>query len=146
MSTFSFSPQDLTQIEVILDEVDVASHELLRPVEPAVSTNDWAFVIGYIEERLRAALEIGILARSFCTTAVERGYADERGVDHFLRSKAWLHNFGVTQRGDEHFYSLSAACEHRLVRALDALVEIVQDRMFSTLDDEYERLLSSDQG
>ncbi|HEU4480363.1 MAG TPA: hypothetical protein VFS18_00635 [Actinomycetota bacterium] len=146
MSDFRFSPEDLARIEAVLREVDVASHELLRPVEPAVEHADWTFLVGYIGERLRAALEIGILARTFCTVAVQRGYADDRGVDHFLRSKAWLHNFGVTQPGDEHFYSLSAACDHRLVRALDALIEIAQDRMFGTLDDEYERLLSTDQG
>jgi hypothetical protein len=72
---------------------------------------------------------------------MRHGLADEKGSEHFLRSKSWLHNFGVTQTTDEYFTALSLAHENKLHQALDALIMIAQDRLFDRVDEEYERLL-----
>lgn len=139
-----FSPEELEAIDRTIEEIDAASNELLLPLRTTLKEEDWDFVVRYLETRLRSALEIGLIARNMCRVAYQRGLADERGLEHFLRSKAWVHNFGIPQTGDEYLQTLSAATGHRLVKTYDGLLEIAQDRMFGTIDEEYQRLLASD--
>lgn len=131
-------------MEEILEELDPNGHELFAPHKALLSDADWAFICDYTRERMRSAIQIGAMARAFVETAQQLGATDDRGAQHFLRSKAWIHNFGVTASADEYFCALSAICGNRLGRASDALVEIAQDRMFETLDEEYQRLLAAE--
>ena len=127
----------------MVEELDPAKHDLFDVHRPLLSAADWEFLCEYVREKVASALMIGLLARSAAAAAEESGVSDSRGADHFLRSKAWVHNFGVLQSGDEYFTNLSGACGNRLGKACDALVEIAQDRLFGTLDEEYQRLLAS---
>ncbi len=143
MAHIALTDEDRRVIAETLEELDPASHELLARFRDALSESDWTFTVGYVTGRIQSALEIGLIARAVATCAELSGMADERGKDHFLRSKAWLHNFGVPQTGDEYFFAVSAAAGGGLVRAHEALLELAQDRLFGTLDDEYERLFSA---
>lgn len=143
MPKINFSDAELAQVAGMVDELDPAKHELFDVHRPLLNPADWEFLCEYVREKVASALMIGLLARSVAHTSQDHGLSDNRGADHFLRSKAWVHNFGVLQSGDEYFANLSGTCGNRLGKACDALVEIAQDRLFGTLDDEYQRLLSS---
>ncbi len=143
MAHIALSDEDRRVIAETLEELDPASHELLARFREVLNDSDWAFAVGYVTARIRGALEIGLIARAVVAAAERNGLADERGSDHFLRSKAWLHNFGVPQTGDEYFYAVSAAAGGGLVRAHEALLELAQDHLFGTFDDEYQRLFST---
>jgi hypothetical protein len=143
MPQIVFSKEELLRVAAMVEDLDPAKHELFDVHRPLLNAADWEFLCEYVREKIASALMIGLVARSVSRVAQEHGVADERGADHFLRSKAWVHNFGVLQSGDEYFANLSGACGNRLGKACDALVEIAQDRLFGTVDDEYQRLLAS---
>jgi hypothetical protein len=143
MAEIVFSGEDLNRIEEAISDLDPSTHELIVIHEGSYSQDDWAFIIKYVTERLSAALKLGLMARCLGIAAEEAELADERGVQHFIDSKAWVHNFGIASTADEYFQALSTSGGGRLSKALDALIEIAQDRLFGTLDDEYQRLFSS---
>ena len=143
MAEIVFSGEDLNRIEEAIADLDPKTHELIVIHEGCFSEDDWAFILKYIEERLSAALKLGLMARCLGVAAEKADLADERGVQHFIGSKAWVHNFGIASTADEYFHALSTSAGGRLAKALDALVEIAQDRLFGTLDDEYQRLFTS---
>jgi hypothetical protein len=141
MARIALTEQDQQSIAEILADVEMQASELLsEEEEETLEPADWDFFLLHVRQKVRSALEIGLIARAVGHAAHDRDLCDERGLDHFLRSKAWVHNFGVTQTADEYLLALSAKSGGRLVRCVDALVEIAQDRMFGTLDEEYQRL------
>ncbi|MFP5298404.1 MAG: hypothetical protein ACLGHL_05415 [Actinomycetota bacterium] len=142
MADIMLSPDDLVRLDESLAYLDPASHELVTPLREQLSPRDWEFVVSYIQQRLRSAMEIELMARAFASAAKARDLCDQRGADHFLRSKAWLHNFGIIQTSDEYFASLSATHDNRLTRALDALILIAQDLLFDKIEEDYRRLLN----
>lgn len=142
MADFRFSKTDIANIEETIAYLDPASHELLSSMQGSLSEADWEFAVTYIRQRVRSALEIEIMARAITDTAINRNLCDRRGAEHFLRSKSWLHNFGVIQTTDEYFAAISAGNDNRLTRALEAMILIAQDMLFDRLDEEYERLLN----
>ena len=143
MAEIVFTGEDLRRIEDAVGDLDPSTHELIVIHEGSFNQEDWNFVLRYIDERLSAALKLGLMARCLGRAAEEAELADERGVQHFLSSRAWVHNFGVASTADEYFQALSTSAGGRLSKALDALIEIAQDRLFGTLDEEYERLFTS---
>ena len=143
MAEIVFTGEDLRLIETAVTDLDPSTHELIAIHQASFGEDDWDFVLRYIEERVSAALKLGIMARCLVMAAEDADLADERGVQHFLGSKAWVHNFGVANTADEYFQALSTAGGGRLSKALDALIEITQDRLFGTFDEEYQRLFSS---
>lgn len=144
MAQIALTEDEEARIESILDELDPLNHELVLPARDPLSAEEWGFVVDHIRQKIRSALELGFMARALACTAERRGLSDDRGADHFLRSKAWVHNFGVAQTGDEYFCALSLKSGNRLLKAADALVEFAQDRVFDTFDDEYRRVFPSD--
>lgn len=142
MAYIVLSEQDGIRVRQTLEYIDPGSHELLTACRPHLSDDEWTFVIDYVQRRLRSAMEIEIMARGMAESAAARGLCDRRGAEHFLRSKAWIHNFGIIQTSDEDFAALSAANANRLTRAIDALILIAQDLLFDRIDEEYERLLN----
>lgn len=142
MADIILTAQDLEKLDESLLYLDPATHELTAPLADELAPGDWDFVVSYIRQRLRSAMEIELMARAFASSAVARDLCDQRGAEHFLRSKAWLHNFGIIQTSDEYFATLSAVHENRLTRALDALVLIAQDMLFDKIGEDYRRLVN----
>lgn len=142
MAEIRLTLRDGELIQATLDYLDIGSNELLESVRPSLTDADWEFVTTYIHQRVRSALQIEMMARAMARASIDLNLCDDAGADHFLRSKSWLHNYGVTQTADEYFTALSIRYEDRLNRALDAMVMIAQDRMFGSFDEEYERLLN----
>lgn len=142
MADIVLTDEDLARLAECLAYLDPAGHELVAPLASELPPNDWDFVVSYMRRRLRSAMEIEMMARAFTTSATARDLCDGRGAEHFLRSKAWLHNFGIIQTSDEYFASLSAAHGNRLTRALDALILIAQDLLFDKIGEDYRRLVN----
>jgi hypothetical protein len=143
MAEIVLTPEDLDRIEEIIIYLDPATYEALGEVHPPLSQSDREFVVTYMRRRIRSALEIELMARCVAGAARSRNLADDRGVDDFMRSQSWLHNFGVTQTADEYFTTLSIGHANRLTHALEAMILIAQDRLFDRVSEEYERLLKS---
>ena len=143
MAEIVFTGEDLRRIEEAVTDLDPSTHELIVIHEGSFSQDDWTFILKYIDERLSASLKLGLMARCIGVAAEQADLADERGVQHFIDSRAWVHNFGVASTADEYFTALSTSAGGRLSKALEALIEIAQDRLFGTFDDEYQRLFSS---
>jgi hypothetical protein len=144
MARMSFTDDELEAMRDALEDLDPTHHELTARYREQLRPQDWAFATDYMRERLRAALEIGIMTRALAALAVDREVADDRGVSHFLRSGAWLHNFGVPTTSDEYFWALSAGADKKLVTALEALIEIAQSRLFNTIEEGLRKLTPLD--
>lgn len=141
MAKIVLSHSDVQAIEEVLRYLDPASNEVILGLSEAMSDSDWEFAVTYMKRRIRSALEIEMMARCMIQASMDRNLCDERGADHYLRSKAWTHNYGVVQTADEYFTAISSANGGKLSQVLEALILIAQDRMFGSLDEEYERLL-----
>lgn len=142
MAKMILSGPERLRIAAILRELDPDSHELLAPFKENLSAADWNFVVEYARAEMRGALEMGLLARGLADTARMRGMANADGISSFLESTSWMRNFGMSDESDEHFKRL-ADVDTPMFVAVDALLQMAQDRMFNTLDEEYARLLDA---
>jgi hypothetical protein len=137
-----YTGADRVRIEAILKELDPQINPLTLPFKAMLDEDDWRFVVDYARAEIRAALEIGLLARGMADAARRRGVANDDGVAAFMDSASWMRNFGVSDGADERFKRL-ADVESPLFFAVDSLLQLAQDRLFNTLDEEYLRLLDS---
>lgn len=144
MARLELSPEEREMIETTIAALEPSRDSLMELDEMTLDEEERSFVEEHARRKIRSALEIGIMARTLAEQAIARDLCDDRGAEHFLRSKAWVHNFGVSETSDEYFYALSVRSGNRLTRALDALIEIAQDRVFGTVDEEFKRLFSAD--
>ncbi len=145
MPRIIFSGTERLRMNAILKELDPATHEFTSRFANVLSSEDWNFVQNYARAEMRGALEMGLLARSVAEVARQRGIGSEQGVSSFLDSTPWMRNFGVSDDADERF-KMIADLESPLFVAVDALLQLAQDRMFNTLDEEYARLLDASTG
>lgn len=142
MPRLIYTGADKLRVDAIVAELDPAGHDLTRPFREALSSEDWLFVVDYARTEIRAALEVGMLARTVAESARLRGSSNEQGIRTFLDSISWMRNFGVSDAADERFKEI-ADVDSPLFVAVDALLQLAQDRMFNTLDEEYVRLLEA---
>lgn len=144
MPKIVFTAPERARVSNILKELDPATHELTAPWSERLDPKDWQFVVDYATFEMRAALELGLLARSAVDTARQRGMANAEGASVVLSSISWLRNFGVIDARDERFASIAGAgTDAPLFLAVEALIEIAKDRLFQTFDEEYRLLLET---
>ena len=142
MPRIAFTGEEHARINHVLRELDPATHELTAHWSDLLNGEDWAFLQDYVRTEMRATLEMGMLARSIAAVVNERRLADTTAVDHFLRSTTWSRNFGLTDDAEERLMSiLGQALDSPLFLAIEALMQMAEDRMFDTLDSEYRSLL-----
>ena len=142
MPRISFTGEEHARINHVLRELDPATHDLTAHWRNLLSGEDWAFLQDYVRTEMRATLEMGMLARSIAAVVDERRLADKAAVDHFMRSTPWSRNFGLTDEAEERLMSiLGQALDSPLFLAIEALMQMAEDRMFDTLDIEYRSLL-----
>lgn len=140
-----YSGAERLRMNAILDELDPATSELTTPFQDVLSEDDWNFVVTYARNEMRAALEIGMLTRAVAEAARDRAASNEEGVAAFFEAVSCMRNFGVSDRTDERFRNI-ADVDSPLFIAVDALLQMAQDRLFNTLDEEYVRLLREQLG
>jgi hypothetical protein len=144
----SFTPEEMAKIQSILEELDPTTHDLTAHYATLMSAEDWAFVRAYIRKELISFLLLSTMARSIAEVASERGLADEEGVRDFLASRTWTRNFGVADEADDSFLRIAALtgrpspdANYELAADADTLLEIAEERLLGTLDDEYAELV-----
>ena len=148
MPKISFTPDEMAKIQAILEELDPATHDLTAHYSAVMSAEDWNFVRAYIRKELISFLLLSTMARSVAELASERGLADPDGVRDFLSSRTWTRNFGVADEADDSFLRIaaltgrpSAEASYELAADADTLLEIAEERLLGTLDDEYAELI-----
>ena len=148
MPKLTFTPKEMAKIQAILEELDPATHDLTAHYASIMSADDWNFVRAYIRKELVSFLLLSTMARSLADVASERGLADADGVRDFLASRTWTRNFGVADEADESFLRIAAETgrpnpdsNYELAADADTLLEIAEERMIGTLDDEYAELV-----
>jgi hypothetical protein len=142
MARIVLSAAEKAKITSIVRELDPATHGLTAPFKTVVSESEWYFIVNYARSEMRGALQVGVLARAMAEAVRRLGAANDQGIASFLDSTAWMRNFGISDEDDERFKDLCGV-DSPLFLAVDALLQMAQDRMFGTLDEEYARLVES---
>jgi hypothetical protein len=138
-----FTKAERAEVDLVMTELDPETHEFLFDFSLVCPEEDWQFLVGYARREMRAALELGLLARATSQVATELGATDDAGARAYLGSIAWLRNFGRADDADERFLELCGepGTDSPLFVAVESLLELAQDRMFGTIDEEYRALL-----
>jgi hypothetical protein len=144
----TFTPAEMAKIRSILDELDPATHDLTSHYAATIPPEDWNYVLTYIRKELISFVLLSSMARSIADVATERGLADTEGVKDFLTSRTWTRNFGVADDADDRFLQIASATgrpsptsNYELATDADTLMEIAEERLLGTLDDEYAELV-----
>jgi hypothetical protein len=144
----TFTPAEIAKIRSILDELDPATHDLTSHYATMMDAEDWSFVRAYIRKELLSFTLLSTMARAVADAAIERGLAGAEGVKDLLTSRTWTRNFGVADDADDRFRQIasatgrpSAAVNYELATDADTLMEIAEERLLGTLDDEYVELV-----
>lgn len=148
MGRIIFTDDERARIEQILEELDPARHELTRHYRDRLSAAEWDFVWRYIRNELRGLLELTTLALTLAEEAAARGLANDDGINDFLGSRTWVRNFDIADPQDDRFIAIAKGLgrsadtsNYDLVIDADTLMEIAQERMKGTLEEEYVELL-----
>ena len=148
MARITLSAAERARINAILVELEPSCHDLTRRYASELAPHEWEFVLGYIRNELRSFLEIRTMARALADAARKRGLADDAGISDFLASRTWVRNFGVADDDDDRFMAIAASTGRPSPRAnydlstdADTLLEIAEERLLGTIDDEYIELL-----
>lgn len=143
MAVVSISNTEWVKVEEILVELNATIDELTQRYFGKFDKRDWLFVRSYIRMELRAALQLGAMLRAVAKVAVEQGLANEEASKCFVQVNA-RRNFGLLDPAEVGFEVVSEVneCKEELRRAIVALADLANDRMFGTLDEEYADLLA----
>ena len=143
MAVVSISNAEWVRVEEILVELNPTIDELTQRYFGKFDKRDWLFVRSYIRMELRAALQLGAMLRAVAKVAVEQGLANEEAAKCFVQVNA-RRNFGLLDPAEVGFEVVSEVneCKEELRRAIVALADLANDRMFGTFDEEYADLLS----
>jgi hypothetical protein len=143
VAVVSISNTEWVKVEEILVELNATIDELTQRYFGKFDKRDWLFVRSYIRMELRAALQLGAMLRAVAKVAVEQGLANEEASKSFVQVNA-RRNFGLLDPAEVGFEVVSEVneCKEELRRAIVALADLANDRMFGTLDEEYADLLA----
>jgi hypothetical protein len=143
VAVVSFSNTEWVRVEEILGELNPTIDELTEHYFGRFDKRDWLFVRSYIRMELRAALQLGAMLRAVGKVALEQGIANDEAVKTFVRVNA-RRNFGLLDPAQVGFEVVSEvnSCKDELRRAIQALADLANDRMFGTIDEEYADLIS----
>jgi hypothetical protein len=143
VASVTISNAEWVKVEEILVDLNATIDELTKRYFGKFDKRDWLFVRSYIRMELRAALQLGAMLRAVAKVAVEQGLANDEAAKCFVQVNA-RRNFGLLDPAEVGFEVVSEVneCKEELRRAVLALAELANDRMFGTLDDEYAELLA----
>jgi hypothetical protein len=143
VAVVSFSNTEWVRVEEILAELNPTIDELTEHYFGRFDKRDWLFIRSYIRMELRAALQLGAMLRAVGKVALEQGIANDEAVKTFVRVNA-RRNFGLLDPAQVGFEVVSEVnnCKEELRRAIQALADLANDRMFGTIDEEYADLVA----
>jgi hypothetical protein len=142
MAVVTFSNTEWVKVEEILVDLNPTIDELTKRFFGTFDKRDWLFIRSYIRMELRAALQLGAMLRAVAKVAVEQGLANDEAAKCFVQVNS-RRNFGLMDPAEVGFEVVSEVneCKDELRRAIAALAELANDRMFGTLDEEYAELI-----
>ena len=139
MPDITFTDQERQRVNAIIDELDPADHDLLRPYNDMLSAEDWEFVCDYVSAKMRAVLETGLLVASIAERARTTDLVDEEAIRNSFVRTLWNYDFSFWKAIEDTFVAVAGGRkESPLCLAAEALAE---DLMFATFEDAHERLL-----
>jgi hypothetical protein len=96
---------DFSYVDRIIAGLEVEAE--LESCRAAIG-NDWAFVVEYVNDEVRATLELGAMIRRLLDVAEERGHVSAQ-VSYWFRSNQTLRsrNFGVSDGRDARFMDIA---------------------------------------
>lgn len=169
MARVLFTQEEIAQVDSTCDEFDPASHELTaRYIHALYDPDERAHLKNHLRAALRAELVVGLVARAaadacrdsagaeeiaaeqFVEDDSERARSGITGARRFREGRRWQYNLGYlsqeaieTYRILRKFYGRGPVHDglYPMDEAFFALLDLAHDRMFGTLDKEYERLL-----
>lgn len=137
-----FTKSESKQIQDILDELDPARHELTAHFARTLDGEGWEFVQDYARAKIRSLLETGLTMRSAVDLAKATQLVDEEAVRLNFLHALWTYNFSFKTEIEDAFMDVVGGSEEGpLYVAVEALIDIAEDRMFGTFEDAHARLL-----
>jgi hypothetical protein len=143
MAVVSIPNTEWARVEEILVELNPTIDELTHRHFGKFDKRDWLFVRSYIRMELRATLQLGSMLRAVAKVALEQGLANDEAAKCFVQVNS-KRNFGLLDPAEVGFEVVSEVneCKDELRRAILALSDLANDRMFGTLDEEYAELVA----
>jgi hypothetical protein len=143
MAVVTFSNSEWVRVEEILVELNPTIDELTERYFGKFDKRDWLFIRSYIRMELRSAMQLGAMLRAVGKVALEQGLANEEAIKCFVQVNS-RRNFGLLDPAQVGFEVVSEVndCKEELRRAIQALSDLANDRMFGTIDEEYAELVA----
>ena len=137
-----FTNAESARIQEILEELNPARHELTARFSQTLADEDWEFVQDYVRAKMRALLETGLTMRSAVDLARATQLVDEQAVRRNFLHALWTYNFSFKAEIEEAFMDVVGGNEEApLYVAVEALIDLAEDRMFGTFEEAHARLL-----
>lgn len=168
MAHILFSGAELGRVDRVCSELDPAIHDLTAPyIDRIDHAVDREFVIRYLRKVLRGELVMGLIARAVAAGAQEKGgiqpkVARQLVVDDLSRQRSalvsdllggevrqWQYNQTYfteeATRANNILRDANGPCfedgSHAAQQAMYALLDIANDSMFGSFDEEYANLV-----
>lgn len=169
MARVAFTPEELAAVDDVCRELDPAKHELTAGYIDAIDDpSERRHVIAHLRRALRAELIVGLVMRAGADACVSHGVVDADAAEHFVaddydkprtgitgtrrlrEARRWQYNLGylsneaiVTYRILRRHYSRGPGRDglYPEDRPFFALLDLANDRMFDSLEQEHRRLL-----
>ena len=144
MAEVTFTPDERTRIEQIVDELDGSLEDFFLDARHVLSTEQWETLAGYVRACLRRALEVGALLHGVVDAQSSCSAYKGRGRSVFVKQglEAWRDSF--TPVDDIwHLASVFAVVpggEKRVLADVATLEVMAANRMFVPLDEQWSAL------
>ena len=142
MPSISFNRHEDADITRILHELDPAHHDLIVPFRQVMTDDDWSFLHDFLRTEMRMVLEMGLMARSVAGLSSHAPLSVQMAAEELVRASRWASHGGCgMSASEERLVEIAGEDPLSPLRlAIEALMELAEDRLFGTIDDEYVRL------
>lgn len=148
MAHCSFTSDERRRIDEVAQELDGTTVDFFSDARPVLSEQEWSLLTRYVGACVRRALEVGAMLRAVAEAGVGEPYSG-RGRETFVRSAlaAWRDSFApVTDvwRMAPIFERIPGG-QSRAEADVTALEVMATNRMFTSLDDQYQTFFATEQ-
>jgi hypothetical protein len=148
MARCILTPDELGKIETIAVELDGAIDEFFNDAKEVLLCDEWDFLKRYTGACIRRALEVGAMLRALSHARSAATPYPGRGCDTFVREAlaAWRDSFAPVPdvwRLAPIFEKIEGG-ECRALADVAALEVMAANRMFTTLDEQYQAFFATD--
>ena len=148
MAHCSFTSDEKRRIDEVAQELDGTIVDFFGDARSVLSEQEWTLLTRYAASCVRRALEVGAMLRAVAEAGVGEAYAG-RGRETFVRDAlaAWRDSFAPVPdvwRLAPIFEKMPGG-ECRAIADVTALEVMATNRMFTSLDDQYQTFFASEQ-